>query len=186
VTDLQDRRDRELIDDVARGSEDAFADLFRRYGAVANGLAVRVIGDPVLAEDVLQEVFLSVWRSAHTYDDARGTVRAWLLSQIHHRAVDVVRREEAERRRLMKRPAFDLADEIDDVVERSWSAARREHVLRALTTLTAEQRAVIERAYYNGMTQTQIADREEIPLGTVKSRTLGAMRALRAALGGER
>lgn len=165
------------------GSESAFADLFRRYGPVANGLAVRVLGDPALADEVLQEVFLSVWRLARNYDGARGSVRAWILAQVHHRAVDVVRREESARRRLSRQPVTSPDAEIDDVIEQSWIATRRAQVRRALSTLSNDQRTVLELAYYRGMTQTQIAEQANMPLGTVKSRTLSALRTLRAALG---
>jgi RNA polymerase sigma-70 factor, ECF subfamily len=89
---------------IAEGSSDGFRDLYRRYAPTAAGLAHRVIGDPVLAEEVSQDVFLSVWRSAAAYDAARGSVRSWLLTQVHHRAVDVIRHEDAERRRSLRQP----------------------------------------------------------------------------------
>lgn len=171
---MQDRKDRELMAEVVVGSEPAFADLFRRYGPVANGLAVRVLGDPALAEEVLQEVFLSVWRGARNYGRARGSVRAWILAQVHHRAVDVVRREEATRRRLSRQAVLPNA-EIDDVIEQSWIATPCAQVRRSLSSLSNDQRRVLELAYYGGMTQTQIAEQENIPLGTVKSRTLSAV-----------
>lgn len=139
-----------------------------------------------MAEEVLQEVFLSVWRRAGAFDPARGSVRSWLFAQIHHRSVDVVRREEAEKRRSRATVEPDATEEdVEDVIEESWLSARREHVRSALTNLPDEQRRVIELAYYNGLTQTQVADAMGVPLGTVKSRTLAAMRRLRQALSGQ-
>jgi RNA polymerase sigma factor (sigma-70 family) len=168
---------------TAEGDRQAFAELYRRYASAGLGLAFRVIGERSLAEEVLQEVFLSVWRNGGAYDPARGSVRSWLFAQVHHRAVDVVRREEGERRRTQSNPPT-LGDErgVDDVIEESWLAARRQQVRRALAGLPQEQRQVIELAYYGGLTQTQVAERTGIPLGTVKSRTLAAMRRLREAL----
>ena len=169
---------------IAEGSSDGFRDLYRRYAATAVGFAYRVIGDRVLAEEVTQDVFLSVWRSASAYDAARGSVRSWLLTKIHHRAVDVVRREDAERRRLFRERETVPVDPTEDVVEDAWLRARRSDMRSALGTIPAEQRQVLELAYFGGLTQTQVAQRLGIPLGTVKSRTLSAMLKLREALSG--
>jgi RNA polymerase sigma-70 factor (ECF subfamily) len=186
VSDLQDRRDRDLIDRVSGGDHAAFSELYRRYSPSAFGLANRILGDQTMAEEVLQEVFLSVWRRAGAFDPARGSVRSWLFAQIHHRSVDVVRREEAERRRSRGTVEPEATEEdVEDVIEESWLSARRENVKSALTSLPPEQRQVIELAYYNGLTQTQVADAMGVPLGTVKSRTLAAMRRLRQALSGQ-
>lgn len=183
VSDLQDRRDRELLDRTAEGSEDAFSELYRRYSPAALGLALRVLGQRSLAEDALQEVFVTVWRQARTYDPARGRVRTWILTQIHHRAVDAVRREEAERRRhsVEDLPA---RDEISDIIEEGWIAARRAQVRAALAALPVEQRQAVELAYFGGLTQSQISRQTGTPLGTVKTRTMSAMRRLRDALAG--
>lgn len=182
VADLLDRRDQDLVEQVAAGDEDAFVSLYRRYGAAAFGLALRVLGDRVLAEEVTQEVFLSVWRRARNYEPGRGSVRSWLLTQIHHRAVDVVRREEAERRRNAGASLPAVDESIEQVVEDQWLAVRRAQMRTALEVLPEEQRAVIELSYFEGLTQTQVADRLGTPLGTVKSRTLAAMKKLRGAL----
>jgi RNA polymerase sigma factor (sigma-70 family) len=185
VSDLQDRRDRDLIERVSGGDHGAFSELYRRYSASAFGLARRIVGDQTMAEEVLQEVFLSLWRRAGAFDPARGSVRSWLFAQIHHRSVDVVRREEAERRRSRTTTNLDVTEEdVENVIEESWLSARRENVRSALAGLSAEQRRVIELAYYGGLTQTQVADAMGVPLGTVKSRTLAAMRRLRQLLGG--
>jgi RNA polymerase sigma-70 factor (ECF subfamily) len=183
VSDLQDRRDRDLIERVSAGDHAAFSEIYRRYSPAAFGLASRILGEQAMAEEVLQEVFLSVWRRAGGYDPARGSVRSWLFAQIHHRSVDVVRREEAERRRTTTNAEPDVSDEgIDDVVEEGWLKTRREQVRRALGGLSDEQRKVIELAYYEGLTQSQVATATGVPLGTVKSRTLAAMRRMRDAL----
>lgn len=185
VSDLLERRDRDLIERTAAGDTDAFSELYRRYAPAAYGLAARVLGEASLAEEVLQEVFVSVWRRSSSYDPARGSLRSWVLAQIHHRAVDVVRREEAERRRSQAIVTDDRPeDPIGDVVEEGWLADRRALVREALVALPPDQRRVIELAYYGGLTQTQVASAMGIPLGTVKSRTLAAMRRLRAGLVG--
>jgi RNA polymerase sigma-70 factor (ECF subfamily) len=185
VSDLQDHRDRDLVQRISDGDRAAFSELYRRYSSSAFGLAMRILGERSMAEEVLQEVFLSVWRRAAGYDPARGSVRSWIFSQIHHRSVDVVRREEAERRRsasTVEREAVE--SEIDEVAEEDWLRARREQVRRALEHLSPEQRRMIELAYYGGLTQSQVARETGVPLGTVKSRTLAAMRRMRDALQG--
>ncbi|TMK22343.1 MAG: sigma-70 family RNA polymerase sigma factor [Actinobacteria bacterium] len=185
AADLQDRKDRDLLERVTAGDHAAFAEIYRRYAPTAFGLAVRMLGERAMAEEVLQEVFLSIWRRAGAFDPARGSVRSWLFAQIHHRSVDVVRREEAERRRsqVSVTPAADDGS-VDEVIEESWLKARRSHVRNALGSLSAEQRQMIELAYFQGMTQSQVARATGVPLGTVKSRTLAAMRRLRDALAG--
>lgn len=185
VGDLQDRRDRDLMEQIVGGDEQAFVELYRRYSSAALGLAYRVVADSRLAEDVVQEVFSTLWMRAGTYDTARGTVRSWLLAQAHHKAVDIVRRESAERRRaqnpLIEPPRDDASDEV---IEEAWLASRRVDVRNALAELSEEQQEVLELAYMKGMTQTQVAQEMKIPLGTVKSRTLAAMRKLHGLLGG--
>ena len=165
---------------IAEGHSDGFRDLYSRYASTAAGLAYRVIGDQVLAEEVVQEVFLSVWRSA----SARGSVRSWLLTQVHHRAVDVIRREDAERRRSLRQPDLIQADPTEDVVEDEWLRGRRADIRVALRTISDDQRQVLHLAYFDGLTQSQVAEKLGIPLGTVKSRTLSAMLKLREVLSG--
>lgn len=182
--DLQQRRDLGAMSKVARGDERAFGELFRRYAPNALGIATRVLGDRVLAEEVVQEVFVSLWKRAGQYDGGRGTVRSWLLAQAHHRAVDVVRREEAERRRTTSTFAQAApVPDAEDVIEDAWLADRRRRVLAALPALPPEQRAVLEKTYYDGLTQAQAAEALGVPLGTVKSRTVAAMKRLRDTLG---
>lgn len=184
--DLQDRRDRKLIEQIAAGEEAALSELLSRYGPAVIGLAKRIVGDPGLAEEVGQEVFVSVWRRAGTYEVGRGSVRTWLLAQAHHRAVDAVRHEDALRRRSTRAVEITPPTSPDDVVEERWLADQRLRVRNALEGLVPEQRQVLELAYFGGLTQTQVAQRLGAPLGTVKSRTLTAMRKLRLLLDGSR
>jgi RNA polymerase sigma-70 factor (ECF subfamily) len=163
----------------------AFEELYRRYGAPAYGLALRVTGQGTLAQDVVHDAFLALWRAPEAYDPARGPFRTFFLSLVHHRAVDTVRREERLRRRTERalNPGEAVDEDVaEDVVEEAWLAVRREEVRRALTTLPPEQKDVLEMAYFRGYTQARIAEELGIPLGTVKTRTLAAMRKLRRTL----
>ena len=183
--DLQEARDRDLVRRIRAGDEEAFRGLFRRYAPTALGLARRVVRQPHLAEETVQEAFLSVWKNPDGYDPSRGSVRAWLMSAVHHRAVDAVRREEAQRRRaedVLSLPDAAPEDPAEQVVAEIGLPQERAAVRAALEDLPAEQREVIELMYFSGMSQTEIAERMGLPLGTVKSRTLLGMRRLRAAL----
>jgi RNA polymerase sigma-70 factor (ECF subfamily) len=179
------------LDDLAlhrrlrAGDRGAFEDLYRRYAPVAYGLAARVTGQPSLAQDVVQDAFLAVWRAPEAYDPSRGPFRTFFLSLVHHRAVDTVRREERLRRRAERslNPAPAEGEDVAEAIaEESWLRARREEVRRGLGTLPEDQRKVVEMAYFGGYTQVQIADELGIPLGTVKTRTLAAMRKLRRVI----
>ncbi len=137
-----------------------------------------------LAEEVVQETFLSLWRGAGAYDEARGSLRTWLLSSIHHRAVDGVRRERAHQGRAARATSQItlVPDPADVVAEAVDLQGERASVRAALAELSPEQRQVVTLMYYDGLTQTQVSERLSMPLGTVKSRCLLAMRRLRAAL----
>lgn len=183
---LADREDRDLLAGMARREEASLRELYRRYGPASFGLALRVTRDRSFAEDVVQEVFLAAWERASVFDDARGSVRSWLLTQIHHRAVDRVRRESATRRRNLTLTLPDPDQEPtapdEHVAEGDWLRRRREAVRAALVHLPREQQEALQLAYFEGCTQREIAERVGVPLGTVKSRTITAMRALRAKL----
>ena len=185
--DQSELRDRELVSRIRGGDEDAFRGLFRRYAPSARALAQRVVRQPNLAEDIVQEAFLSIWESPDGYDPERGSVRSWLMTTVHHRAVDAVRREEAHRRRVDEAAGDTVIlveDPADQVVEEVGLPQERAAILTALDGLPAEQRQVIELMYFDGLTQSKIADRLQLPLGTVKSRTLLGMRRLRTSLVG--
>jgi RNA polymerase sigma factor (sigma-70 family) len=185
--DLSEARDRELVQRIGRGDEDAFRGLFGRYAPSAMALARRVARQPFLAEEIVQEAFLAVWRNPSGYDQQRGSVRAWLMGMVHHRAVDAVRREESQRRRVEESMVSDPVvspDPADDVADQVDLPEERKAVRAALDDLPAEQREVIELMYFGGLSQSTISDRLGVPLGTVKSRTLLGMRRLRGAIGG--
>ena len=185
--DQSELLDRELISRIRGGDEDAFKGLFRRYAPSARALAQRVVRQPNLAEEIVQETFLSIWENPDGYDSGRGSVRSWLMTTVHHRAVDAVRREEAHRRRADEAAGdtvIFVQDPADQVVEEVGLPQERAAVLSALDGLPPEQRQVIELMYFDGLTQSKIADRLQLPLGTVKSRTLLGMRRLRTSLVG--
>ena len=186
--DLAEARDRELVMRIRRRDEEAFRGLFSRYAPTAKALALRVVRQSHLAEEIVQEAFLALWRNPDGYDQRRGSVRSWLMGMVHHRAVDLVRREEAHRRRAERSvsdAAKEQADHADEVVEQIDLPDERKRVRAALDELPEEQRNVLELMYFGGLSQSQIAKRTGLPLGTVKSRTLLGMRRLRLALGGD-
>jgi RNA polymerase sigma-70 factor (ECF subfamily) len=132
----------------------------------------------------VQEAFLAVWRNPGGYDRKRGSVRTWLMGMVHHRAVDAVRREESQRKRAEDSRGADVVvvDFADQVVDQLGMPEERKAVRAALEGLPGEQRQVIELMYFGGLSQSKVAARLDLPLGTVKSRTLLGMRRLRAAL----
>ena len=172
---------RRLLD----GDRAAFDELYRAYASQAYGLAYRVTRQQILAQDVVHDAFMALWRAPEAFDPSRGAFRTFFLSMVHHRGVDLVRREQRLRARTEKaanlEPAAD-EDPADTVAEAGYLSARRTEVREAMTGLPAAQRQVLEMAYFDGKTQVQIAEELDIPLGTVKTRTLAAMRKLRAAL----
>ena len=180
-----DRDDLELHRRLSTGDQGAFDQLYRRYAGSAYGLAYRVTGQQLLAQDVVHDAFLALWRAPEAFDPARGAFRTFFLSLVHHRAVDTVRREERLRRRTERASNLEPVrgeDVAEDVVEESFLSERRKGVREALLTLPPEQRQVVELAYFGGLTQAVIAERLGIPIGTVKTRTLAAMRKLRRLL----
>jgi RNA polymerase sigma-70 factor (ECF subfamily) len=187
IAEPPEARDRDLIRRIGAGEEDAFRKLFRTFAPSAQSLAQRIVRQPFLAEEIVQEVFLAVWRSPDGYRAERGSVKSWLLGMVHHRAVDAVRREESQRRRAEEAvpDALDLADDPGvTVIEEIGIPEERKAVRGALEELPSEQRQVLELMYFSGMSQSQISERLALPLGTVKSRTLLGMRRMRAALVG--
>ncbi|HMG29491.1 MAG TPA: sigma-70 family RNA polymerase sigma factor [Jiangellaceae bacterium] len=177
-------RDDQLVGLVAEKDADALEALYDRYGRAAYSLARRILTDGTLAQDVVQEVFLSLWRDARRFDAGRGTVATYLLSMTHHRAVDAVRREENLRRWRTTDEALELepdpkANSVEDEVE---SAERRAEVRAALAVLPPAQREALLLAYFGGYTQREVAALVGVPLGTVKTRMAAGMRKLKEAL----
>jgi RNA polymerase sigma-70 factor (ECF subfamily) len=180
-----DREDLELHRRLTTGDRGAFDELYRRYASAAYGLAYRLTGQQILAQDVVHDAYMALWRAPEAYDPARGAFRTFFLSLVHHRAVDTVRREERLRKRQERAANLERVageDVAEGVVDEAWVAIRRREVREALTTLPPEQRQVLEMAYFDGKTQAVIAEELQIPIGTVKTRTLAAMRKLRKAL----
>ena len=177
--------DRALVARVTEGDGGALEALYGRYGRACYGLARRILADDQFAQDVVQEVFLTVWRDAHRFDATRGGFSTWLLSMTHHKAVDAVRREENLRKR--RTTAEILEDrEVDgpQVHDEVWSTLRRERVREALATLPDPQREALVLAYFGGYTQREIAGLTGTPLGTVKTRMLAGMKRLKDGLEG--
>ena len=187
VGDSGQAYDSDLIDRIADGDASAFTDLFDRYATTAMALARRVLGHGNLAEEVVQEGFLAVWRTPEGYRSERGSVRSWLLSIVHHRAVDLVRREESQRACSVRAAIGCVnegpADPGDLVVRDVGLAEDQRRIQEALAALPPAQKQVIELMYFGGLSQSRISEYLSVPLGTVKSRTLLGMRRLRAALG---
>lgn len=179
--------DRETLARIVAGELDALDRLYDRYRTMAYAIALRITADPAAAEDVVQDAFLGVWRNAARYTEARASVKTWLLSIVHHRAIDVVRR----RRPTSAIPdpdaagptplSFTMPDVWPEVVGRLDAAVLR----RALEGLNPRQREAIELAYWGGLTQVEIAERTGAPLGTVKSRMRLGLLTLGQALRGE-
>lgn len=180
-----DRDDLELHRRLSSGDRGAFDALYRRYSGSAYGLALRITGQQLLAQDVVHDAFMALWRAPEAFDPARGAFRSFFLSLVHHRAVDTVRREERIRARQQRAANLEPAaveDPAEGVIEAADVAVRRIEVRTALETLSPDQRQVLEMAYFGGRTQVQIAEELGIPLGTVKTRTFAAMRKLRTVL----
>jgi RNA polymerase sigma-70 factor (ECF subfamily) len=171
--------DGELLVAVRTGDEAALEQLYERYGNACFGLARRILDDHHLAQDVVQQVFLALWQGSG-YDPGRGAVSTWLLSVTHHKAVDALRREATRRKRLASEQALvELATAGPGPDTEAWTRLRATRTREALRELSPEQREVLLLAYYGGYTQREIADLSGIPLGTVKSRTLTALRRMR-------
>ncbi len=180
ASDLAHLSDEALVALVERDDELALAELYDRFGRVAFGLALRLLRDHSLAEDAVQEGFLSLWRTAGRFVPERSKASTWILTLVHHRAVDLVRRE--ERRRV---EPFETAPEEDagfSTEEAVWLGLERARVQEALRSLPDQQREAIELAYYGGFTQSQLAERLGEPLGTIKSRIFTGLVNLRKLL----
>jgi RNA polymerase sigma factor (sigma-70 family) len=179
----QGLRDGQLVELVAQKDAGALEALYERYGRAAYSLARRILTEETLAQDVVQEVFLSLWREAGRFDAGRGTVPTYLLSMTHHRAVDVVRREENLRRWRTSDEGLELeSDPKARVEDEAEASERRAEVRAALKDLPDAQREALLLAYFGGYTQREVAALIGVPLGTVKTRMAAGMRKMKAAL----
>jgi RNA polymerase sigma factor (sigma-70 family) len=171
--------DEQVLEAVGKGDDDALGILYDRYGRVAYALAFRILRDPALAEDAVQEAFLAVWRSADAYKRERAKPSTWILTVVHRRAVDLVRREQRRRGEPLEAAPEPVSAPVDeDVALRD----RRAAVQAALHRLPGEQRQALELAYYAGLTQSELAARLGVPIGTVKSRMFAGLGRLRELL----
>ncbi len=177
-----DDADRTVLERVAAGDLDALEELYDRYKTMAYSIAYRITNDATLAEDVVQDAFLGAWRNAAKYVEGRGSVKTWLLSIVHHRAIDAIRR---------RKPTTELPESTDapppaltapDLWGEVAAGLDAEMVRRAMGVLSPPQLEAIELAYFSGLTQNEIAERTGTPLGTVKSRIRLGLLAMRRVL----
>jgi len=174
--------DEALVALVARGDEAALGELYDRVGRVAYGLAYRVLRDERLAEDAVQEGFLALWRTAAAFRAERAKASTWILTLVHRRAVDLVRREERRRTEPLGDEVGADASQTEATEEAAWLRFERERVQAALRQLPDVQREAIELAYYGGFSQSELAERLGVPLGTIKSRMFAGLARLRELL----
>jgi len=175
-----DPSDGALMDRIVAGDAAAFELLYDRHSKAAYGLAYRILNEPGFAEDVVQDAFLTVWRQAATYGQARGSVRSWLLAIVHHRAIDHIRRRHEDRQQPLEDMTI-LPDDVD-----TWDQARQNvegaQVRAALTNLPPDQQRSIVLAYFGGYTHDEIARLLGVPLGTVKGRLRIGLQKMRGYL----
>ncbi len=175
--------DEALVALLVRDDESALAELYDRVGGVAYGIAYRVLRDERLAEDAVQEGFLAVWRSAAAYRAERAKARTWIVTLVHRRAVDLVRREERRRAEPLDLVARqEPSDPAGSAEDEAWLAFERDRVQQALRLLPDSQREAIELSYYGGYSQSELAERLGLPLGTIKSRMFAGLARLREVL----
>jgi RNA polymerase sigma-70 factor (ECF subfamily) len=186
VASAADDADRLVLEHVAAGDHGEIEILYDRYGAMAFALAYRITGDAALAEDVVQDAFIGAWRNAARYEQGRGSVKTWLLSIVHHRAIDATRR---------RRPTTELPEPeagptpepltMPDLWAEVAGRLDRQTVVSALEMLSDVQREALELGYFGGLTQQEIAERTGAPLGTVKSRMRLGLLSMRRTLTGD-
>lgn len=174
--------DETLVARTARGDEAAFAELYDRLGGLGYSLALRVLRSGTLAEDAVQEAFLTIWRTADRFDARRASARAWVLLQVRARAIDRVRHEQRRAGRNVALEPGDADSVAAPVDDDAWWRLERERLQAALRTLPDRERELLELAYFEGFTQSELARRLGIPLGTVKRRTFDALGRLRVLL----
>lgn len=180
MTDLWAASDTNLVMAVARWREDALAVIYRRHAGHVFGLAKRLLADTVLAEEVTQEVFVRLWQHPDRFDPGRGSLRTFLLTMAHGRAVDLLRAETSRRRREERSQA--LAEASYDLEQEVYALAMAERVRDVVSALPAEERKAIELAYFGGHSYREVAVLQNQPEGTVKSRIRSGLRRMERAL----
>jgi len=180
MRDLAHLSDEALLSLVAGSNDRALAELYDRFGRVAYGLALRILRDEALAQDAVQDAFLAVWRSADRFLAERAKASTWILTLVHRRAVDLVRREDRRHGEpLESAPEPATSVSLEEEAELGF---QRKVVREALLRLPAEQREALELGYYGGLTQSELAERLHQPLGTIKSRMFTGLARLRELL----
>ncbi len=177
--------DEALINAIADGAVWAMEPLYQRYSRILYSLAYRMVADHQVAEDLLQDAFLAVWRRATSYSPQSGAVRSWLVSIVHHRTIDYlrgVRRRSALKEATWEEVELDERVAFPDVWEEAWRSVQSSQVRAALMNIPTEQRMVIELAYFQGWTHSEISQGCQIPLGTVKARMRLGLQHLKKAL----
>jgi RNA polymerase sigma-70 factor (ECF subfamily) len=177
-----DEADRAVLARIANGDLDALEELYDRYKTMAYSIAYRITNDATLAEDVVQDAFLGAWRNAARYLEGRGSVKTWLLSIVHHRAIDAIRRRRPTTQLPEREEVPPASLTLPDVWAEVSAGLDAEAVRGALAVLSDVQREAIELAYFSGLTQQEIAARTATPLGTVKSRMRLGLLAMRRSL----
>lgn len=177
--------DEALLSAIAGGAVWAMDSLYQRYSRILYSLAYRMVADHQIAEDLLQDSFLSVWKRSTSYSPQAGAARSWLISIVHHRAIDHLRR--VRRRSVMQEAPleeidFDERTAVADAWDEVWHSVQSSQVRAALMKIPTEQRMVIELAYFQGWTHTEIAEGTQTPLGTVKARMRLGLNHLKRAL----
>jgi len=180
-TTLSRSPDAVLVAMVADRQEGALAEVYRRHGGPVFGLAKRLLRDPDLAEEIVQEVMLRLWNNPEKFDDSRGSLRSYLLSHTHGRSIDLIRSESARRIRE-ERDAKRAVEAGLSLEEEVWEMALADHVRNALSQLDEAERKAIELAYFGGYTYREVAKLLDTPEGTIKSRIRSGLQRLNGLL----
>jgi RNA polymerase sigma-70 factor, ECF subfamily len=171
--------DEDLISFVGQGDAEAFTTLYDRHGRAAFSLAYRMMGERQAAEDLTQDAFLKVWRSASSYRAERGSVRTWILSIVHNRGIDQIRSQASRRRTQDKIEASTPRSQPSEAFAQTWRNSQRDQIREALDTLPPEQLKILELAYFSGYTHVEISELLRLPLGTVKGRMRLGLKKIR-------
>ena len=171
--------DEDLISLVEAADAEAFATLYDRHSRAAFSLAYRMMGERQASEDLAQDAFLKVWRSASSYRAERGSVRTWILSIVHNRGIDQIRSQASRRRTQEKIEASAPRSQPSEAFAETWRNTQRDQVREALNTLPPEQLKILELAYFSGYTHMEISDFLGLPLGTVKGRMRLGLKKIR-------